>query len=200
MPLVIAALAPLSLQVANLFFFLAALFSDLLLIRVCLAVAFVALVVLQIQTSVSTGELVADGLLWSTLTGVWHWRAACSLTAEAVRELLAKPAESEADAALWCFLHRRTGMPHGAFQRVRAAGAWRTFAPGELICDTEGSRRSLFLLTAGEASARYTYESGVAGQKTFRSGDLFDYRLLNVLGVFVGPSARELSHTSDDHY
>ena len=38
---------------------------------------------------------------------------------------------------------------------------------------------------------RYDYEHGVGGGKAVRSGECFDFRLLNVLGVFIGfPNSR----------
>ena len=81
----VAAPAPPLLQIANLFFFLAALFSDLLLIRLSLALAFIALTASFAATSALSGAVILDGLLWSICTGIWHWRALYSLIKEEVR-------------------------------------------------------------------------------------------------------------------
>jgi len=70
----LAAAAPLWAQVANFFFLLAALFDDMLLVRLWLAFAFVALLIMHIKSSFDTGELVLDGLMWVVFTGIWHWQ------------------------------------------------------------------------------------------------------------------------------
>ena len=74
--------SPVLLQVANVFFLGAAIFADLLLIRACLSVAFIALLVQSILTSVELGALSLDGILWSLLIGSFHWLACFSLGRE----------------------------------------------------------------------------------------------------------------------
>jgi len=71
----IAPFAPAWLQLANALFLLAALFNDILLIRLWLSLAFLALGAFHIWTSVEIGALVLDGLLWVGVTGIWHWQA-----------------------------------------------------------------------------------------------------------------------------
>jgi len=91
------------------------------------------------------------------------------------------------DDALWSYMHRRTGMLRVDFARLRALGQWLYPNPGEMIADTESSRANLFIMVQGVAQASYTYEGYEgAGRKTMRSGDCFDYRIFNSLGVFVG--------------
>ena len=179
----LAEAGPPSLQVASLFFFLSALFNDILLIRLCLAIAFLALTISKVLTSASTGTLIVDGLGWSLCTGIWHWHALWSLAAEEVPH---KFTAADDDEALFAFLHRRTGMPRNAFQRLLTIGEWVHFAPGERICETRSSRNNLYFLVQGRARHNFEYEDGTVGEKLVRSGECFDLRILNCLGVFLG--------------
>ena len=74
--------APWLLQLANVFFLGAAIFADLLLIRACLSVAFMALLAQSIWTSVELDALSLDGILWPLVIGSIHWVACFSLGRE----------------------------------------------------------------------------------------------------------------------
>ena len=183
----IAAPLPALMQAAQCLFLGAALFCDILLIRLCLGGAFVCLVLLVAQSALSSGELAVDALGWSMLIGVFHWRACWTLLKE---ELHRAAPRTEDDTALLHFLYRHTGMQLQDFDRVRASGEWRHYAAGERICDTQRARRMLHLIIEGRVMAGFGNE-GEADQQAsrsaeMRSGDCFDLRLLNICGVYLG--------------
>ena len=51
----------------------AALFADVLLIRICLAIAFVFLTAYNIDKSLHAERVALDGILWAVVTGAFHW-------------------------------------------------------------------------------------------------------------------------------
>ena len=69
----------------------------------------------------------------SIFIGAFHWRAVYTLLREELSK--GKPLDGD-DCALFSFFHRRTGMPRSDFDRLRAIGAWQSFAAGDAICDT----------------------------------------------------------------
>ena len=121
----VAAPAPPLLQIANLFFFLAALFSDLLLIRLSLALAFIALTASFAATSALSGAVILDGLLWSICTGIWHWRALYSLVKEEVRAavLVCGAVWCCSGAGRWCMRCAVCGV-QGGVQGGGPCGVW----------------------------------------------------------------------------
>lgn len=186
--LTIASPAPLLIQAANLLFLGAALFADVLLIRMCLSGAFLCLIAATAQDAAAHHSLMLDALIWLSVTGFLHWRAAWTLVKE---ELPRPPLADDDDKALFCYLHRRSGMGRKDFDRIRAIGSWQRFASGERICDTEVARRRLHLLLDGRVTLNLRYEgssdeSANGLRLNVGSGECFDLRLLNVCGVFIG--------------
>jgi len=164
----------------------AALFSDVLLIRVCLSLAFV-LLVLQCVISTSNGLFLADATAWAFLIGLFHWRASYTL----IKEELAAGAQFQQpnDEALFCFLHRHTGIARTDMARLRAIGTWAEHRSGHLICETSDARSHLFVLVEGIVEIQWRNEARAGGEESktiLRSGDCFDLRVLNLCGVFIG--------------
>ena len=206
----IAPLAPPLFQFASLFFLLSALFADPLIIRFWLSLAFACLIAATLQSYVADHSLMVDTLVWLAVTGSLHWRALWSLLKE---ELPLKPLADADDAALFCYLHRRSGMLRSDFDRIRAIGFWRRFQAGQRICDTDEARDRLHIVLEGRASVQLRYED-IGGHSTaasagstaadgdaesggaaparpglrleMKSGECFDLRLLNICGVFIG--------------
>lgn len=132
-------------------FLLAGLFGDVLLIRLCLSLAFLCLIAGSLYVTGTTGTVAVDSLLWCALTGLLHWYASWRLLRE---ELRSTSFADENDQALFNYLHRRTGLTAQDFFRLRAVGEWKLYGAGELICDTESARRQLFILVEGKVRAR----------------------------------------------
>ena len=63
----------------------AALFADVLLIRICLAVAFVFLLAFNVKVSVDADRVALDGILWALVTGAFHWVACWHLLKDEAR-------------------------------------------------------------------------------------------------------------------
>ena len=99
--------APALLQCASAFFLGAALFSDVLLIRACLSLAYAALLAHNLVHSVDMGAWALDGILWALVTGAFHSLAFYTLAHEEVGSAPALPTDD--DRALWAYVHRRTG-------------------------------------------------------------------------------------------
>ena len=194
------------IQGAATFFLGAAIFCDVLLIRICLSIAFACLLGNVASEALASGELALDSLLWALVTGLLHWRAAASLLRE---ELRPAAFASPDDQALFNYLHRRTGLMASDFRRLRAIGRWASYERGETICETETARQQLYIVVEGRARLEYRYESsGAAGggaaaaaagdgggdqaggegitRTEVGSGECFDLRLLNISGVFIG--------------
>lgn len=184
----IAQPAPILLQSANFLFLGAALFSDVLLIRLFLSGAFICLIASTVQFAVTDGSIMLDALLWLTFTGCFHWRAAWALLRE---ELPRRPLANPDDVALFCYLHRRTGMFRPDYDRLHAIGTWQKFAIGEKIADVQAARRRLHIIVDGRVDIKLRYEgSSDENANGLRlsvgSGECFDLRLLNMCGVFIG--------------
>jgi len=183
-----APLMPVAMQAANAFFLASALFSDVLLIRLCLSAAFLCLLV-QCCISADQGLWVVDGFIWAIGIGLFHWRASFVLLKE---EITQYKFTDDDEHALFCYLHRRTGLMEGDFARILASGSWRRAATGEQICDTVGARASLFVLVQGTVKINFRNErisgrhDAAAHQTTLGSGECFDLRVLNSCGVFIG--------------
>ena len=173
------------MQLASALWCACAFYPDALFVRTCLWVAYGLLLVNAFRHSVNVNALAMDGILWSLVPGAVHCMAAYTLVREEVRRAPALPTDE--DRALWAYLHRRTGMVMLDFQRLHSVGRWVRFAPDDVICDTAVSRGSLFILLEGRLQAKFRNdEQRNCRTKELRSGDCFDYRVLNVLGVFVG--------------
>lgn len=82
-------------------------------------------------------------------------------------------------------------MNKADFSRLRKIGGWVQFKDGDEICNTEEARQYFYILVDGIVEGCYEYEDALLHSngnkaKRFYSGDCFDYRVLNILGAFVG--------------
>ena len=187
---------PLSLQLASFFFFLAALWGDLLLIRGCLTMAYGFLVLGVVIAYLRDNVVLVDAGAWAVTTGALHGLAAFRLGREARAN--AAPVAGGAqgggggarddDERLERFLSRRTGAARTDVARLRRAGGWTRHGAGSVIVDTAGSRERLYLIVEGRVRIEWRDEGDAEGGRTamLASGDAFDLRILNLAGVFVG--------------
>jgi hypothetical protein len=179
----IAPPAPWLMQLANVFFLGSAMFADVLIIRTCLSVAFLCLLLLNLLGPAGS-PMPLDGIVWAIVLGALHTRVVFQLLRD---EAPSGPSLKNPDAeALWSYIHRRTGMHRADFCRFYELGSWVKFSNQEMLADTNQSRSSLFILVEGQVSLSFRYESGQSGSKYLLSGDCFDYRVFNSMGVFVG--------------
>ena len=180
----IAPPAPGMIQLSQVFFLFSALFSDVLLVRVCLTCGFLGIIIAALQSAVTVQSVQLDTFLWCGIVGSFHLRAAWTLIQE---ELPCAPIADELDSALYNYFHRRTGMLQRDFERVRAKGTWEMYKKDERICDTEMARHQLYIVIEGRVDIDFRYEgSATAGRVNVGSGECFDLRVLNVCGVYLG--------------
>lgn len=180
---------PLS-QLSNASFAAAALFGDVLLIRLFLSMAYIflcasALVGLPRWPSVSsTDTMVLDTIIWSAISGFFHIFALVRLVADERRITFA----DEDEEAMWRFFYRRSGMGRLEMKQVLRFGRWRRIKAGAVILDplASCSRLCLMVQGVGEFMATAGLEQGVIAHSTKLSGGFFDMRLLNVFGLYVG--------------
>eukprot|EP00656_Telonema_subtile_P009604 TRINITY_DN14522_c0_g1_i1.p1 TRINITY_DN14522_c0_g1~~TRINITY_DN14522_c0_g1_i1.p1 ORF type:complete len:364 (+),score=71.62 TRINITY_DN14522_c0_g1_i1:119-1210(+) len=175
------------LQCANLLFLASAVWSDVLLIRLCLSGAFVCLL-LQCVLSATDGLWIIDGFFWATAIGLFHWYASISMVREELRTPAAFPDPD--DEALFCFLHRRTGIERSDCSRLLHIGSWIKHPLHALVCDTEEARNYVHLLVDGSVDVQWHDEEvngqSASGELMLGSGECFDLRTLNLCGVFIG--------------
>jgi hypothetical protein len=190
-------------QLSNASFFFAAVFGDVLLIRLFLSLAYVFLFAQAFLgqprwPSVSyTGGVFLDAVIWAALSGTLHILALIRLLADE-RPIKFKTEEEE---QLWRFFYRRSGMGRLEMQQALQYGRWRRIHAGEVILDPLAACSRLCLMIEGigdfTATSRSTIESGFfntnggggrlpsVSSKLF-SGSFFDMRLLNSFGLYIG--------------
>ena len=187
---VIASGLPVCVQIASFFFFGAALFGDLLLIRLWLSAAFVFLLLESCVVFYRTDVVLLDAFGWALVTGSFHFVAAYRLLREAYgnrRDEKRDETLGVDDAALERFLRRRTGASRKDMVRLRRCGEWVSYGPGDGICDTDGSREFFHVIVEGLVRIEWRNENSRHPNGTMiASGDAFDLRVLNLAGVFVG--------------
>lgn len=174
-------------QFSSLFYLLAGLYSDLLLVRFYLSLGYVLLIVNGLLGFPLWGDYVSDPqfiaidtVIWSVVGLYVHFSSFLQLLYDERSVPLA-----ETEDELWRFFFRHGGITRVLFARyVLRPGEIRTFSPGTLINDPTQSER-LHLIIRGHVRAHIEYEQG---HRTFDfySGDLFEFRFLHQFGLRVG--------------
>lgn len=182
-------------QLGSFSFLLSAFFGDLLLIRVCLIMAYIWLMTAACNGFPSwphikdgpagePGFISVDGIVWAGLNLFFHGAALYRMLRDERRISLSQP-EHE---SLWLFFYRRSGMGRLEFQTSMKRARLERFKAGEVVLDADGSHSTLMLLVEGLATYRMDDLKGkeVKGDTPLLSGCSFDIGLLNVLGVYLG--------------
>ncbi|GAB4817869.1 hypothetical protein N2152v2_004915 [Parachlorella kessleri] len=175
-------------QLGNTCFLLAGLFGDILLIRLFLTLAYVALLAGALTGYPRFGDfgfngtISADGIAWAVVCLALHLYALCQL----VRDERVIRFRSDDEEQLWRFFYRRSGMGRLEFKQVLKYGSWVRVPAGKRILGARDSRLRIFLLVEGHATFYTCYGGYTDPGRPMYSGALFDKGLLNVLGVFVG--------------
>lgn len=183
-------------QLSNLSFFAAAIFGDVLLIRLFLTLAYVFLFAQAMcgqprwPSVTPTGALFLDTVLWAAASGTLHLVALVRLLLDERPVRFKTPEEEQ----LWRFFYRRSGMGRLEMSAVLRYGRWRHVAAGDVILDPLAACSRLCLMVQGVGEfAATTGDPEAAGGAPGRavssrllSGAFFDMRLLNVFGLYVG--------------
>jgi len=184
-------------QCAYLFFLLAALFNDILMLRFCLVMANVLLIVasclgMPIWGELSTHCFVLDSFLWASICGLVHLVAVVQL----LHHERPIEFENERDEMLWRFLHRRCGVSRLMFAEIRRGGHWERRRRGDVISALQDPMecKALHLLVEGRVEF---LTNRMDKPQMLYSGDLFDLGLCNVFGVQLGFGEWEFASTAD---
>ena len=175
----------------NICFFCSGIFSDLLLIRLCLSMGFMLQIINVLTGMPSWGDgaatatprvLVMDLLVWAIVTGLLHWVASFRLLRDE-REIKLRNEEEE---RIWLFFYRRSGMERLEFQEVVRRGKFQDFRAGETIISAEEPLQRFCLLVEGVVEIQVTYHASPSPARRLYSGAFFDLAVGNVFGVKVG--------------
>lgn len=183
-------------QLSNASFFLAAVFGDILLIRLFLTSAYVFLLVSAAlgyprwPNVGSTGGIAVDGVVWATLSGSLHALALLRLLLDERTVRFCSADEEQ----LWRFFYRRSGMGRLEMKEVLKRGRWLHIPAGTTILDPIAAYSRLCLLVEGTAvfvASKSTGGDEECPSSPIRptllfSGSFFDMRLLNVFGIYIG--------------
>ena len=180
-------------QLSNIFFFFAAIFGDILLIRISLVGGFVFLIInactglpnyKQVYLNQIDGEqlIFVDMIVWFVITGAFH----LIVVYLHVRDEFPVKLQDEEEEAVWRLFYRRSGMPRLEFAEVMKRAHWRRCTAGEIIVDDSNALAYLHLIVEGVVEFDTVYHGVKSSPRQLYSGDLFDMRVTNVFGVRVG--------------
>ncbi|KAL6761627.1 hypothetical protein V8C86DRAFT_2533008 [Haematococcus lacustris] len=175
--------------IANIFFTLAAIFSDILLIRAALVLAYIFLIIsasLGLPSLPHWGAVGGDWallpwgmLMWSCIDGALHLIALTKLLWEERRIRLQGDVEQ-----LWRCLYRRSGMGRLEFLEVLRRGQWTRFQAGQTIYLKGFSEICLNMVVDGVVEV--ALQSDKHRFFNLYSGEMFDFRLFNLFGIYIG--------------
>ena len=188
------------IQISNFFFLLSAFFSDILLIRACLVIAYFLLLLnaalgWPMFPSVDNRPNVAvDSLTWACLNVFFHVWAVVKLL---IDEKQRKRFSNDDVEALWSFFRRKAGISRVAFIPILEKGFFLKLEKENQKIDCENY---LYLIIDGfvECSIKWNCneeeeEEEENKEKKYykhkillKSGEMFDLRLGNLLGVEIG--------------
>jgi CRP-like cAMP-binding protein len=90
--------------------------------------------------------------------------------------------------------YRRSKISHLLFKRhILADGAFRTYAPGELISSPDSPSPHVHILIQGRARGTIRHDGLDPQEVRLLSGDLFEYRHLHLVGSHVGFIERSMT-------
>ena len=175
-------------QAASASFTLAGWFSDLLLIRIFLFLAYVWLLTASLigfprwPDYEATGFVSVDGIVWSVFNIIVHGVAIVKLLSDE------RPIQfdTEDEQELFQFLYRRGGFEPLEAREVMKRGRFRRVKEGEVISSIVDSADSVVLLIEGKAVYKRMSNGVLQATGTFLSGMIWDLRMLSIFGVYVG--------------
>ncbi|KAI9010549.1 hypothetical protein DFJ74DRAFT_684864 [Hyaloraphidium curvatum] len=181
-------------QLASFFFVMSAVFTDLLLLRVCLVLANMFLVVhfgtgIPVWPEITTsGGPAVDSVVWASIALALQLWALVRLFLD---EWPMKPFAAPNDEALYRFFNLRTGISRVDFVDILGRGEWVHVYERDKQLPTEGY---LYILVDGAVECTITdwrrRPTDERREETSRfvlgSGDMFDLKLVNVFSIPVG--------------
>jgi hypothetical protein len=178
-------------QVSSLLFLLGGLYADLLIVRLCLTLAYTFLFILNLPLSDGPFRLQLDGLLWALLGIYVHGSSFCRLLYDERSINL-----TEREEMVWRLFYRRSRISRLLFQKhILPSAQFVDYQPGETITDSTMPKR-LHVIIRGLAFARVDVTDGGHRLLKMLSGDLFEFKLLHLLGLSVGFIDRDMTVTA----
>ena len=176
------------LILANVFFCASAFFKDILLVRLCLVLAYFNLL-LQAVTGlapfgqvVGTGPVAIDGFCWSVFLIIIHVSA---LRVLVIDELRPVKLEADFEAMYRCF-YRRCGIHRLEFKVIQDnSSKVQSFKAGDVVADDDAHAENLFFLVEGIVETRSSSLGASSVTKAY-SGHFLDTTPLNIFGVNLG--------------
>jgi hypothetical protein len=169
-------------------FLLAAIFADILIIRIFLFSAYAFLLTQGClgypnwPQYTSTGKIEVSTIVWSCLNLIVHGSAIFRLLYDE-RPIKFK---DEDEKQMRAFFARRGGMGKMEVKEVLKKGRFRRVKKGETILDKLQSVDHLGLLIEGKAHLVSKSKDGFVKTAPVYSGMTFDIGLFNVFGVYIG--------------
>ena len=179
----------------NFSLFFAGMFSDLLLVKLCLTSGFAFMLVHAVTGLPSASDgvvaplprvLPVDMVAFSVINLIVHGFGAYRL----IRDERNITLRNEEEERTWRFFFRRSGMERLEFQEVVRRGTFRSYRAGETICRAEQPLQQLHLLIEGAVEIRATYSHEAPFTRRLASGALFDLAVANVFGIKIGLFAK----------
>lgn len=174
-------------QLANASFLVAALVSDVLLIRLFLCLAYLWLLISaslglpKWPSMEPTGGLAADTLTWACLCLFFHGFSLTRLLWDERRIRF----QTEDEEQLWRFFYRRSGMGRLEFKQVLKYGSWLRVQAGKPIMAAHEAHLRFYVLVEGLASLQHAYHGVQEPPRLQYSGCCFDQNLLNLFGIYI---------------
>lgn len=186
-------------QAASACFTLAGWFSDILIIRIFLFLAYVWLLTASVVGFPRwpeyqwTGSISVDGICWAVCNILVHGAAIASLLLDE-RRIRFKVVDEQ---QLFRFLYRRGGFEPLEAREVIRRGQFRTILKGDVVSTAVDAADRVVLLIEGKALYQRSSGGTVQASGTFLSGMIWDLRMLSIFGVYVGFEKEDVSFTVD---
>lgn len=149
----------------------------MLLIRFSLAAAYFFVVLLTVSgytTDGAFGNYFSYDAIPNALIGVLHAVAVVRFVLDDKRTVIRSPEQQE----IYRYLYHRCGIKYQLeFSEIYERGCWLELAANQELPDC---RQRLYLVVQGLVNCSACYDGVWTHNITKRSGDLFDFRLLNV--------------------
>lgn len=186
-------------QAASASFTLAGFFSDIILIRISLLLAYIWLLTASLigfprwPEYQATGSMSVDGVVWACINILVHGVAIGKLLSDE------RPIHFDTDDEhqLFRFLYRRGGFEALEAREVIRRGRFRRVSQGTVVSSTVDAADRVVLLIQGKARYQRVSHGVVQKTGTFLSGMIWDLNVLSIFGIFLGFEKEDVSFSVD---
>jgi hypothetical protein len=187
----------------NFCLFFAGMFSDLLIVKLCLTFGFAFMLVHAVTGMPTAGAggiaapmprvLPMDMLVFSAINLCVHGFAAFRL----IRDERKIELRNEEEERTWRFFFRRSGMERLEFKEVVRRGSFKSYRAGDKIISGDEPMQQLCLLIEGAAEMHIAYHALKPPYKRrVASGAFFDLAVANCFGIKIGLFSKRFEATA----